>query len=61
MSSLLLPCENPIMLLEESQSKGVEMIKVWRVLLNLYKFSSAKMNVERELMEVDKIKRAWVG
>lgn len=49
------------MLLEESQSKGVEMIKVWRVLLNLYKFSSAKMNVERELMEVDKIKRAWVG
>lgn len=46
LSSSLLPCENPIMLLDGGQSKGVEMITVRRGPLNLYKFSSAKMNVE---------------
>lgn len=54
--------EDPIRLLEWGQSKGVGMITVGRGLLNLYKFSSAKMRMwKRELMEVHRIKKEWGG
>lgn len=45
MRSLSLPCQDPTVLLEKGQREAVEIIKVRRELLNLYTFSSSRMNV----------------
>lgn len=61
MSSSLLPRENPIRLLEWGQSKGVGIITVGRGLLNLHKFSSAKMNVEEGADGSPQNQKEWRG